>query len=657
MNSNIRKCLILLVLCLLIIPFLSAEIRLPRIIGSNMVIQRNQECKIWGWADKGEKVSVAFKDEKLKTRTAKTGRWVITLPAMEAGGPFEMIIEGKNRIELNGILIGDVWICSGQSNMVWPLERLPIAKTESAAADYPEIRLFTVPNNIQYTPVEDVPGGEWQKCAAESVLKFSAVGYYFGRHLHHELDVPIGLLSTNWGGTNIETWTSGEAISTVEGFAEKVAGLADFNPEEVIDKERAEVQKLLDQYTGDEPGLVDGLAIWADPELDMTGWGLMDLPQRWENAGLTGVDGVVWFRYEFDLKGEILWRDLTLELGPIDDSDMTWINGHLIGETNQERNTNRAYQVPAMHLQEGRNVIAIRVKDEQGRGGLFGPKGSLRIVSGDFHMSLAGSWRYRVSPVGLRVNLDGFLGPNNYPTLLFNGMINPLLNYSVRGAIWYQGESNAGRAYQYRQLLPLMINDWRKQWGRPDMPFFFVQLANFKQPVDEPGESDWAELREAQAMALDLPFTGMAVIIDIGEADNIHPANKLDVGERLALSALKVAYGREIVHSGPIYKEMTIDGSHAIISYDHTGSGLKVKDRYGYLRGFAIAGADRIFYWTRAYIEGDKVIVHSDKVPVPVAVRYGWADNPDDVNLYNMEGLPASPFRTDEWPGITFPEK
>jgi sialate O-acetylesterase len=651
------RSLVTSIVCLISIQFASADIKLPKIIGSNMVIQRNQACKIWGWGDKGEKVKIVFKGEAYKSKSDQTGKWSVILPAFEAGGPFEMIIEGKNRIKLHNVMIGEVWICSGQSNMRWPVENLPIAENESAAAKHPDIRLFTVHRSIQYLPADDIAGGEWKICDPATVLKFSAVGYYFGRHLHRVLDVPIGLISSNWGGTNIETWTSREAISTVEDFAKKVAVLEDYDPEKAKEQKKAEVQELLKKHTGTVPGLVNGKAVWAVPDLDMTGWGHMEMPQGWEVGGLAGVDGVVWFRYDFDLTGEILWQDLTLELGFIDDSDMTWINGHLVGETSQDRNAKRVYKIPAMHLQEGRNVITIRVRDDGGRGGLLGPAGSFRIVSGGFERSLVGTWRYRISAEGLKTNMQYLLGPNDYPTLLFNGMIHPLLNYSVRGAIWYQGEANTRRAYQYRQLFPLMIQDWRKQWNRPDMPFFFVQLANYRQPEEEPGESDWAELREAQSMALDLPHTGMAVSIDIGEADDIHPANKLDVGKRLALSAMKVAYGKEIVHSGPIFKEMKIDGSQAIITFDHAGSGLKVKDRYGYLKGFAIAGTDRKFHWARAYMEGNKVTVQSDKVPAPVAVRYGWADNPADVNLYNMEGLPASPFRTDDWPGITYPVK
>ena len=459
--------------------FLSAEVRLPKVIGSNMVLQRDREIKIWGWADKGERVRVGFNGLERMVRTGEEGTWMVTFPAMKAGGSHDMYIQGRNLIELENILIGDVWICSGQSNMVWFIERLPTVDNDTAGANYSGIRLFTVPNNAQNRPVEDFPSGEWLPCIPENLLPFSSVGYFFGREIHRQLRIPIGLLSTNWGGTNIETWTSGESIAKVEGFAERVANLS--------------------------------------------------------------------------------------------------------------------------HLDTSTTALK----------------------------------------------------PNSEPCLLFNGMIHPLLNFGVKGAIWYQGESNAGRAYQYRELFPLMIEDWRKQWKSPEMPFLFVQLANFKATRDEPGESDWAELREAQCMALDLPNTGMAVTIDIGDANNIHPANKQDVGLRLALAGLKIGYGKELVYSGPIFREMRIEGNQAILGFDLTGSGLIARDKYGYLKGFAMAGPDRIFHWAAAVIRDNGVVVSCDRVDEPVAVRYGWADNPDDVNLYNVEGLPASPFRTDDWPGIT----
>ncbi|MCK5463485.1 MAG: beta galactosidase jelly roll domain-containing protein [Bacteroidales bacterium] len=632
---------------------LKAEVRLPHIFGGNMVLQRNQELRIWGWADKLEKVTVHFNEAVESTRTGLDGKWLITLPAMEAGGPYTMKVRGRNIIELENILIGDVWVCSGQSNMEYRVEAFPWAGEEAPRADYPEIRLFSVPKSTQLQPADEITGGEWQVCNPETVLPFSAVGYFFGRHIHKEVGVPIGLLNTNWGGTNIETWTSGESIGLVPEFTERVAGLADFSQEEEIERRKAEMKETIDKYAADEPGIKDGHAAWADPELDLEGWGRMEIPQLWEGADLPGLDGIVWFRLEIDLPAEVARRGITLELGPIDDSDWTWVNGHKVGETMQKYNLDRVYEVPAEYLKEGKNVIAVRVEDTGGGGGFNGSSEQMIIVSADFIIPLAGEWNFRVSPTELNLNTGAVLGPNSNPTLLYNGMIHPLLDFRVKGAIWYQGESNASRAYQYRELFPLMIEDWRKHWEYPDMPFMFVQLANFMKPPRKPGESSWAELREAQAMALSLPGTGMAVAIDIGEADDIHPINKQDVGKRLALAALNIAYGRDLVFSGPVYKDMIIAGDNAILSFEHVGGGLKAKNRYGYLNGFSIAVEDKVFHWARAFIKGDKVFVYSEKVKQPVAVRYGWADNPADVNLYNMEGLPASPFRTDDWPGVT----
>jgi sialate O-acetylesterase len=632
---------------------LKAEVRLPHLIGSNMVLQRNQEIRIWGWAERGEKVTVHFNGTVESKRAGWDGKWLITLPAMEAGGPYTMKVRGRNIIELENILIGDVWVCSGQSNMEFRVEAFPWAAEESALADFPEIRLFTVPKNAQPSPAEEIAGGQWEQCNPETVMQFSAVAYFFGKYIHEELGVPVGLVNTNWGGTNIETWTSGESIGQVPEFTERVSRLATYDMGEEIDRRKAEMKEIIDRYAADEPGIQEGHAVWADPELDLNGWGTMDLPGLWEGAGLPGLDGIVWYRLEIELPAEVARRGISLSLGPIDDSDWTWVNGHKVGETIQKYNVDRVYEVPSEYLNEGRNVIAVRVEDTGGGGGFHGSSEQMQAVSADFMISLAGGWRFRVSPAELDLNTGAVLEPNSNPTLLFNGMIHPLLNFRIRGAIWYQGESNASRAYQYRELFPLMIEDWRKHWEYPDMPFMFVQLANFMKPPEKPGESSWAELREAQSMALSLPHTGMAVAIDIGEADDIHPINKQDVGRRLALAALHVAYGRDIAFSGPVYKDMIIAGEQAILSFEHVGSGLMAKNRYGYLTGFTIAGVDGIFHWARAHIQGDKVIVYCQSVKQPVAVRYGWADNPDDVNLYNAEGLPASPFRTDDWPGVT----
>lgn len=635
----------------------NADVKLPRILSSNMVLQRNAEFNIWGWADKNEKVTVTFNGVTRTARTGKDLKWVVSFPSMKAGGPYTMTIKGKNTITLENILMGDVWVCSGQSNMEWSVIRSNNSEEEIANAKYPEIRLFHTPHNVQFEPVDDVDNGTWEECSPETISNFTAVGYFFGRHLHESLDIPIGLLQTAWGGTIVETWISGESVGQLQEFKDRVENLKSYDPKEEVARRKAKMNELLDSFGAEEEGIVDGKPLWAASDLDVSKWKEMELPQLWEGAGLEGLDGVVWFRKEFHLEKEVANSGITLELGPIDDSDMTLVNGKLVGEMTDKYDAPRIYNVSPEILKEGKNVVTVRVEDTGGGGGFHGKPENLQVTSGSFVQSLAGKWLFRISRAEITVEERNFVGPNSNPTLLYNGMIHPFLNYSVKGAIWYQGESNAGRAHQYQTLFPMLIKDWRKNWSNPDMPFFFVQLANFRQPVDEPGESDWAELREAQTMALELPNTGMAVIIDIGEADDIHPTNKQDVGRRLGLSALAVAYGEDIVYSGPLYKSITVTGDKAVIEFDNVGGGLKICDHYGYLKGFTIAGADKKFYWAKAYVENNKVVVFSDKVGQPVAVRYGWATNPDDVNLYNVEGLPASPFRTDDWPGITVEKK
>lgn len=651
-----KKILLLTGLWIFLITSLSAKIHLPRIIQDHMVLQQNQPVPIWGWADKGEKITLRFQDQVLKTRADESGKWKTELAPLIAGGPFEMTIKGqKETLTLKDILIGEVWICSGQSNMEWPLFNTDNGEAVVQAADHPQIRLFDVPHNIQLSPVEDITSGEWAVCTPNTARNFSAVAYYFGKHLHKNLNVPIGLISSNWGGTIAETWISPSSIAEMEDFKEELASinLEAFEKEKMAQK--AKFDAIMKDFGATDGGLINGKAHWAANELDVSTWKTMQLPQLWENAGLAGLDGIVWFRKTFEIPAFVAKNGGKLYLGPIDDGDITWINGKEVGRIDNVYDKPREYSFGPRVLNPGKNVVTVRVSDFGGGGGIWGSADQLRLESDDFSVSLAGDWQYRISPIDLKV-ADATMGPNDKPTLLYNGMIHPLLPFAFQGVIWYQGESNAGRAFQYRTVFPGLIKDWRKLWGR-ELPFLFVQLANFKAPQSNPGESDWAELREAQSMTLSLPKTGMAVITDIGEANDIHPRNKLDVGERLALSARKIAYGQNIVYSGPTYKAMKVEGKTIAITFDNTGSGLIGKGKYGYVKGFAIAGADRKFYWAQAQIEGNQIIVHSPKVSEPVAVRYGWADNPDDANLYNKEGLPASPFRTDTWEGITFGKK
>jgi sialate O-acetylesterase len=655
--KNAFKFLLISFICLGFVTMAYGNVRIPKILSDNMVLQRNTGLTIWGWADKGEKVTVSFNEIKTTVKTGKDGKWLVFLPAMKEGGPFIMTIKGRNEIILSNVMIGDIWVCSGQSNMEWPLSLTKNAEEAIASANYPDIRLFQCPHNVQFKPADDVEGGAWKVCTPETVAGFSAVGYFFGASIYKDLNVPIGLLWTAWGGTVAETWISEESISKFGEFNEQMQEMKKYDPDQVVARRKTQIDSMMKTFGTDEKGLVGERAVWAEPGLDDTRWKNMKLPVLWENAGLFGVDGIVWFRKEFELPADVASQGITLYLGPIDDSDITWVNGKKAGETINKYSEDRIYKVPSDILKPGRNVIAVRVEDTGGGGGIWGKPEQMKIVSGNFNLSLAGQWKLRFNSSDIKVDMSSFVGPNSFPTLLYNGMIHPFLNFPVKGAIWYQGESNAGRAYQYRTLFPLLINDWRNKWNNQAMPFLFVQLANYMKPPVEPEESEWAELREAQLMTLKLPATGMAVIIDVGEADDIHPRNKLDVGNRLALNALKIAYDEDIVYSGPVYKSMTTSGNKIIVDFDNIGSGLVCHDRYGYVKGFSVAGKDHKFYWAKAYIENNKVIVYNEKVESPVAVRYGWANNPDDANLYNQEGLPASPFRTDDWPGITVNNK
>lgn len=639
---------ILLNLLLTLSLYVHADIKLPGVFTDNMVLQRDMPIKIWGWADKREKVTISFGGNTVTVKADREGKWKAELPASPAGGPYEMTISGTNSIVLSNILVGDIWICSGQSNMEWPLITTNNAEEAIKNAQYPEIRLFTVQKKISTKPLEDLESDGWMVCDPESIPSFSAVAYYFGKKLHEDLEVPIGLVHTSWGGTNVETWISAPVIEEVDGFEGISGQLASFDQEDILQQMRQRVESVTGPLPTEDEGMEGDKAVWA--ATDYTDWKEMDIPQLWEQAGLEGLDGILWFQKEIELKAPDLAGDIEIHLGPIDDTDYTYFNGVKIGETVQKYNVNRKYVVDRSLLKEGKNSLVVRVEDTGGGGGIYGDAAEIYAITPSRTIPLSGQWKYRIGKGDFTYSVS----PNSMPSLLYNAMIHPLLPMRIKGAIWYQGESNAGRAYEYRRTFPLMITNWRDSWGQGDFPFLFVQLANYMQPREQPGESTWAELREAQTMTLSLPNTGMATIIDIGEVDDIHPRNKLDVGVRLALNALKIAYNKDdVVASGPTFKAMSIDDEKIHISFDNLGSGLIVKDKYGYVNGFAVAGPDRKFHWAKAEISGNDIILTCSKVKEPVAVRYGWADNPDDLNLYNREGLPAVPFRTDDWSGVT----
>jgi sialate O-acetylesterase len=645
-----------------------ADVELPAIFGDNMVLQRGREVPVWGTAEPGETVRVRLWRRTARTRADENGEWMVRLAAQEAGGPFTMKVYGDNAVEFENVMLGDVWVCSGQSNMEWPVASVRNAEEEVQAADHPDIRLFTVQKKVAQEPLRTL-NGEWAECSPQTVGTFSAVGYFFGRDLCEHLGVPIGLIDSSWGGTPAEAWTRREVLEADEDFAPMLQRHAEALANYPLQAE--EYEKKLREWENSryfaDPGQSEEEQAWAAPGLDASGWDTLELPVLWEKAGLN-VDGVVWFRRTVTIPQAWDGKDLELHLGGIDDADVTYFNGREVGRTGMDVPehwmTPRMYSVPGTLVEAGPAVIAVRVFDQWLDGGFrAAPDGFRLALAGDGRpdasLPLAGEWSYRLGahreqPTEQTPRPAEPRGPDHpySPSGLYNGMIAPLIPYGIKGAIWYQGESNAWQGYLYRELFADMIHNWRVDWDQGAFPFLFVQLANFMAQQEQPAEdSAWAELREAQLLALKLPRTGMAVITDIGEADDIHPRNKQDVGARLALAARRVAYGEDLVYSGPVFDSMQVRGSEARLDFKHVGGGLVA--RGGPLRGFAVAGPDRRFVWANARIRGRRVIVSSDEVDEPVAVRYNWANNPIG-NLYNAEGLPASPFRTDIWPGVTF---
>ena len=643
MMKSIIRLSSLFILCLLYNSVV-AQLKVAKIYSDNMVIQRDQFVKVWGWADPEQKVTVNFKDNVHAAISNSNGEWHIMLSKMKAGGPYNMTISTMNETKsLSNILIGDVWLCSGQSNMEWPLAYAMNAEEEIANATDNKIRHFKVPLTYSGEPENELAGGSWISCSPDTAGTFTAVGYFFARAIREHHDVPIGLLNSSWGGSRIEPWMRKETLSkNGEDPAEAMVAKAKKSAEE----NRIKLEKIVGPLSNKDKGTLNGDPIWASNTLDDSKWKTHQLPGLWEGQGLNGFDGMLWYRKSFQLSKADLMKSIKIGVGRIDDSDVTYVNGHEVGRTTQQYNTQRVYKVNSQFLKEGKNIIAVRAEDTGGGGGIHGEASELYIQVGDEKRSLAGKWKQRVSAVH---ESAGFT-PNQTPTYLYNKMIHPIIDFPIKGALWYQGESNANEAgaFVYRDLFKTMITDWRKLWGIGDFPFLYVQLANFMAPDPEPVESSWAVLRESQSAALDLNNVGEAVIIDIGEAEDIHPTNKQDVGLRLSLAARKIAYGEDLVYSGPVYKSHIRNDNKVILTMDHIGSGLMAKDKYGYLKGFALRGADGKYHWAQATIKDNKIEVWHPEIAKPTGLRYGWGNNPDDVALYNKEGLPASPFRVDK---------
>ncbi|MFD1631733.1 sialate O-acetylesterase [Pseudopedobacter beijingensis] len=632
--------------------FLQAKIVLPALVGDGMVLQRDVVVPVWGWANPGEAVQILFKGKFYETKADPKGYWKLHLDKQTAATALQMVVKGeKDEITIGNIAIGDVWVCSGQSNMYMKIKDLGDAYTLKPDDNIPQIRSIEVAKVTSFKPEENFKSIGWREATPMHLPAFSAVAYFFAKELYQKNQVPIGLISTSWGGTKAEAWVSLEGLKELPHYISRYNNVKEpaFR-ESILQKEKDDITSWSNQVRVLDKGF-QSPKTWNTPGFDDSSWKRMILPAYWEKQPeLRNYDGVVWFRKEVELTKADLGKRSTLFLSYIDELDSTYVNGKLVGAT-YGRNNIRKYAVSEDLLVEGKNVITVRVTDWGGPGGFSNGPDGMKIVVGERLINLNNEWAYKESlplkdmpkyPRTDKIVLQ------YEPSLLYNAMISPLTNYAIKGVIWYQGESNTDKAEEYSKLLPALIKDWRSVWKQGDFPFLYVQLPNYGAYSLNVQESNWASLREAQLKTLSVPNTGMVVTIDVGEEKDLHPKNKWEIGKRLAIAAQKVAYGNnKIVFSGPVYKEMKVTGAEARITFDHIGSGLVSRDS-NILQGFFIAGEDGLFKQANARIEKNQVIVWHNTVTKPVAVRYAWQDNPYKSNLINKEGLPASPFRTDK---------
>ena len=660
---------------------LLAKVELTPLFSDNMVFQQSCKAPVWGKAAPGAVVTVtpSWNGKSYRATAGPDGNWSVKIDTPKGGfKKYSVTISDGDPLVLQNVLVGEVWLASGQSNMQMPVESWRAVRTNqediAGAARYADVRLLQVSRatGMREHDYFSADFDKWKESSPETVRNFSAAAWYFGRKLMEELQVPVGIIHSSWGGTIIEAWMSEGALRA---FPELSASLAQVRSLSDNESEREktfeeEIAAFIREANRKDLGKSGGLPVWARPDFDDSSWKTLKLPntvqQLWPDT-----NGIYWLRKTVDIPAAWAGKDLTLSLGPVDDFDETYWNGEKVG-SDVLWNKAREYTVPARLVSPGRTVITIRCTDDHGNGGLYGAADLLFIQGPDGQkIRLDSEWKVTLSVSFKGVPKSTAREPN-IPTVLYNAMIRPLAPFAIKGAIWYQGESNAQKAYRYRDLMPSMILDWRALWGY-DFPFYITQLAGYKKVAGVPGDDDWAELREAQEMATEmLDRCGMACIIDLGEAEDIHPVRKREVGERLARLALANDYGRRLVTTGPRYESFRIVGPSIVVRFTDVAGGLRVipsgdfaGDRYGsrggkvekaesgVLSGFQIAGPDRVWHWADARIEGDTVVVSSADVPHPVAVRYAWSANPV-CNLFNAEGLPAWPFRTDDWPGVTY---
>lgn len=634
-----------------------AKVVLSGLLTDHMVIQQQTTLKLSGEATPGKTVAIetGWNRKHYETPADAQGRWSVEVSTPKAGGPFRITFNDGEETVLDDIMAGEVWFCSGQSNMEMPLAgwgKIKNYEQEIAAADYPDIRLFQVKKNTSSAPVDHVVSNldGWQRCSPATVPEFSSLAYLYARELYRSLKVPVGVIDCTWGGTPAEAWTSAEGLKNVMGFQDAIAEreALGFDRQQIMEKYNLDNKVWRKLCENKDRGLSGGKECWTGCEVDDSHWPTMNIPGNWEGQGLAGLDGIVWFRKGVMIPAEWAGKDLQLNPGCIDDEDITYWNGAEIAR-GAGFTTPRHYTVPGHLVKEGLNVIAIKDIDNGGEGGITGDPGSINVQCGGKTVALAGEWKYNIG-VSLAELPSAPANPESAsaPSSLFNGMVHPCLSYPVKGVIWYQGCANVGFAEQYEPLFQSLITDWRKQFDNPDMPFYFVQLANYLERKEVQHDSPWAALREAQAKAQHLAHTGMVTNIDLGEANDIHPKNKQEVARRLGALSLADTYGKKIPGLAPVYKSYSVENTTVRIRFEIPAIGEKFVQNAD-IKGFTLAGPDRKFYPAQAHTEGDEVIVSSPYVSVPVAVRYGWADNPE-CTLQTPSGLHVAPFRSDDWP-------
>lgn len=620
--------------------------------GSNMVLQRGKLNTIWGWAKPGEKVTVDIAGHTVMAIADSGGRWQTKIKPPKVGSAYSVrISDAEESVEFHNVISGDVWLCGGQSNMEFGLTSARDGTNEVKSANYPEIRLFIVGKHASYS-VAAMPEGRWKVCSPETVAQdgwggFSAVGYFFGKKLLSEIHVPIGLIEDCWGGTPAESWASAVTLHSLKDFDVPLAEV-----ERLRSKGGPEYGNYITHWYDEyDRGQKNGG--WAAPDLDENDWKTVSLPDAFRDLGVPADPSVCYFRKTMNLPDPLPAGQATIRLGVIERMDTTYVNGKWVGASSWVENP-RVYDIPGEALKPGRNVVTVRVFKTKPNGGFETSPDQLKLVLGNgTEISLGGEWKGKLSvdarpPHSLPLSFENW---PVMPSVLYQGMIQPVAPLAITGAIWYQGEANAGRAFQYRKLLPAMIGDWRKAFGQGNFPFYIVSLPEFQARRGVPGDDSWAELREAQALtARVVPNSGLAVTIDTGDANDIHPKEKKVVGERLALCALAKTYGKKVVYAGPTFVSMKPEPGGLELRFKNTDGGLVMKgDKLG---EFSLAGKDHKWYWADARIDGDSIIVSSPNVPEPKGARYAWQANPL-ATLFNGAGLPATPFRTDDWPEVT----